>query len=475
MTARRRRLLARRRCSPSCAGTTSSCSSRTSAPTATRSARSRRCSACSPRSARTPSPSSPPTSSRCPTSTASSRSTAWSPSRPADLDERALVFLDCGNIDRTPADVLKRDGAHILNIDHHHDNTRFGTFNHVDARRLVHGRDGLGPDARAGRAAHAGDRRGALRRPGHRHGQLHVREHRSARAPDGGRADRGRRRRPRRSTGASTRACRRASSSCSRAASAPSSATTAACSRSRTSRARTTAHRRRRELLRGRRRPPALGRGHRRRGAGARPAERPAAAKRKVSLRATDDRVDVSRIARASGGGGHRRAAGFSTDLEFAELVEFLRARARPTQLVADRATASSSSTSPPGSPPTTWSPQQRRRLGRGVKVGHAGTLDPFATGLLLVLVGRATRVQRFLMALPKRYEVRGAAGLDLDHRRPRGGDRAPGRMPPEPLVLPTGRAAPAPARLLARSRSAASAPTRSPAAARPSSCPSAR
>jgi phosphoesterase RecJ-like protein len=47
--------------------------------------------------------------------------------------------------------------------------------------------------------------------------------------------------------------------------------------------------------------------------------------KRKVSLRATDDRVDVSRIARAGGGGGHRRAAGFSTDMEFPDLVEFLR------------------------------------------------------------------------------------------------------------------------------------------------------
>jgi phosphoesterase RecJ-like protein len=47
--------------------------------------------------------------------------------------------------------------------------------------------------------------------------------------------------------------------------------------------------------------------------------------RRKVSLRATDDRVDVSRIARAGGGGGHRRAAGFSTDMEFPELVEFLR------------------------------------------------------------------------------------------------------------------------------------------------------
>jgi phosphoesterase RecJ-like protein len=47
---------------------------------------------------------------------------------------------------------------------------------------------------------------------------------------------------------------------------------------------------------------------------------------RKVSLRATDDRIDVSVIARALGGGGHRRAAGFSTDLEFDELVKSLRA-----------------------------------------------------------------------------------------------------------------------------------------------------
>ncbi len=37
-------------------------------------------------------------------------------------------------------------------------------------------------------------------------------------------------------------------------------------------------------------------------------------------------------------------------------------------------------------------------------RVGHAGTLDPFATGLLVVLVGRATRLARFLVGLPKRY-----------------------------------------------------------------------
>jgi tRNA pseudouridine55 synthase len=82
---------------------------------------------------------------------------------------------------------------------------------------------------------------------------------------------------------------------------------------------------------------------------------------------------------------------------------------------------------------------QARRRLGRGVKVGHAGTLDPFATGLLLVLVGRATRVQRFLMALPKRYEVLARLGWTSTTGDPEG-ELAPGRMPPEPLGLPTGR-----------------------------------
>lgn len=39
-----------------------------------------------------------------------------------------------------------------------------------------------------------------------------------------------------------------------------------------------------------------------------------------------------------------------------------------------------------------------------GLKAGHAGTLDPFATGLLLILLGRATRLQRFLLPLPKTY-----------------------------------------------------------------------
>jgi tRNA pseudouridine55 synthase len=80
----------------------------------------------------------------------------------------------------------------------------------------------------------------------------------------------------------------------------------------------------------------------------------------------------------------------------------------------------------------------RRQRLGRGVKVGHAGTLDPFATGLLLVLVGRATRVQRFLMALPKRYETVARLGWTSTTGDPEG-EIAPGTHPVEPLRLPTG------------------------------------
>jgi bifunctional oligoribonuclease and PAP phosphatase NrnA len=49
---------------------------------------------------------------------------------PRDIAERTVIFLDCGNIDRNPAAVL-RDGRYLLNIDHHHDNTGFGTVNLV--------------------------------------------------------------------------------------------------------------------------------------------------------------------------------------------------------------------------------------------------------------------------------------------------------------------------------------------------------
>src|SRR6266545_3829451 len=50
---------------------------------------------------------------------------------PADVNDRVVIFLDCGNIDRMPVDFVRED-MKVMNIDHHHDNTRFGTINLVD-------------------------------------------------------------------------------------------------------------------------------------------------------------------------------------------------------------------------------------------------------------------------------------------------------------------------------------------------------
>jgi tRNA pseudouridine55 synthase len=79
-----------------------------------------------------------------------------------------------------------------------------------------------------------------------------------------------------------------------------------------------------------------------------------------------------------------------------------------------------------------------RRRYPRGTKTGHAGTLDPFATGLLLVLVGQATRAQRFFMALPKTYRAVARLGWTSDTGDRDGRLEHTGRVPEE-LVLPTG------------------------------------
>jgi tRNA pseudouridine55 synthase len=79
-----------------------------------------------------------------------------------------------------------------------------------------------------------------------------------------------------------------------------------------------------------------------------------------------------------------------------------------------------------------------RRSLPRGVKAGHAGTLDPFATGLLLVLVGQATRVQRFLMALPKTYRAVARLGWTSDTGDRDGALAHTGRVP-EVLEIPVG------------------------------------
>jgi tRNA pseudouridine55 synthase len=79
-----------------------------------------------------------------------------------------------------------------------------------------------------------------------------------------------------------------------------------------------------------------------------------------------------------------------------------------------------------------------RRSLPRGTKVGHAGTLDPFATGLLLVLMGRATRAQRFLMGLPKTYRAVARLGWTSDTGDRDGELVETGRIP-ERLEIPVG------------------------------------
>jgi tRNA pseudouridine55 synthase len=79
-----------------------------------------------------------------------------------------------------------------------------------------------------------------------------------------------------------------------------------------------------------------------------------------------------------------------------------------------------------------------RRSFG-GVKTGHAGTLDPFASGLLLVLVGSATRTQRAFMELPKRYETVARLGARSSTGDTEGEITVTGRLPPDPPVLATG------------------------------------
>jgi bifunctional oligoribonuclease and PAP phosphatase NrnA len=241
---------------------------------------------------------------------------------PADVDTRVMVFLDCGNIDRMPVDFL-REGGKVINIDHHHDNTRFGTVNLVDVEasstaEIVYDLAGIlgvdlttevanalyvalvtdtgkfmyeNADARSHRMAagliEAGVDVNDTYRRLYEHAPIeklkllaHALERIEIR--DDGRLV---------VTYISTEDY----------------ATTGATE--------------------------ALTEGvidHLRTIDGARVAavvrdqgERGRAA-RKVSMRSTDGEVDVSAIARIHGGGGHRRAAGFGTDLPYEQVVEFL-------------------------------------------------------------------------------------------------------------------------------------------------------
>lgn len=246
---------------------------------------------------------------------------------PADLCSRTLIFLDCGNIDRTPVEQLRRDDgtALIINIDHHHDNTRFGAINHVDPHAsctaemvwdLMHGL-GVALTTAIGEALYVGlvtdtgrfmyentgprahemaaellefgvDAHAVYRQlyEGIPQGKLELlaRGLSNVERFDGG-----------------LLTITHLTRDDYRTAGADESYSEGVVDHLRSVAGTAVAGLVRDQL-----------------------AGDPA---RKVSLRATDDRIDVSVIARALGGGGHRRAAGFSTDLEFDELVKFLRAQ----------------------------------------------------------------------------------------------------------------------------------------------------
>ena len=79
-----------------------------------------------------------------------------------------------------------------------------------------------------------------------------------------------------------------------------------------------------------------------------------------------------------------------------------------------------------------------RREL--GLKTGHAGTLDPFATGLLIILLGAATRLQRYVLGLPKTYTATARLGWTSTTGDRDGELTETKRVPaPDRLVLPTG------------------------------------
>jgi bifunctional oligoribonuclease and PAP phosphatase NrnA len=243
---------------------------------------------------------------------------------PADVADRTIVFLDCGNIERNPAEAFRHPGAHILNIDHHHDNTRFGTVNLVapeasctaeivwdvmnelgveptrtiaealyvglitDTGRFMYENTGVQAHLMAADLIQAGvDVHAIYRRvyEGVPYGKLALLARGLANVQ---RYDDGRLTITDLTTGDFN-----------------DSDAEESYSEGVVDHLRAVKGTRLAALVRDRLGGPNGG--------------------RKVSLRAGDDDIDVSAIARAQGGGGHRQAAGFSTELSYDELVSFLR------------------------------------------------------------------------------------------------------------------------------------------------------
>ena len=77
-----------------------------------------------------------------------------------------------------------------------------------------------------------------------------------------------------------------------------------------------------------------------------------------------------------------------------------------------------------------------RRQLRRrGLKVGHAGTLDPFATGLLVILIGRATRLADLVSGQSKSYQATVQLGMRSVTGDPEGPISRGGPVPERPAI----------------------------------------
>jgi bifunctional oligoribonuclease and PAP phosphatase NrnA len=243
---------------------------------------------------------------------------------PPDIAERTVVFLDCGNIDRISAEAL-REGAHLVNVDHHHDNTHFGTLNYVVPSAsctaeivwdLMHGL-GVTPTGEVAEALYVG----LITDTGRfMYENTGPEAHRmAAELIEAGVDVPGTYRRlyeelppaklalaavalahlQRIDGGELTVAALSADDF--RQANAEDAHSEGIIDQLRAVQGTKVAVLVR-ELTEGER-----------------------AGQHKVSLRATDDDIDVSAIAREQGGGGHRRAAGFTTSLSLGELIAFLR------------------------------------------------------------------------------------------------------------------------------------------------------
>ena len=244
---------------------------------------------------------------------------------PDDVHDRVVVFLDCGNIDRSPVLLGHEDGLTIVNVDHHHDNTHFGSIDHVvpeasctaeivwdlmralgveatpeiadalyvglvtDTGKFMYENTGTRAHVMAAELIEAGVDVHAIYRRLYE-GMPFAKLQLLSRALDGiRRFDDG--------TLTMTRLC---------VADYAETGAEESYSEGIIDNLRAVAGTKVAALVRELLDPAKAGRA-------------------KVSLRAGDGSVDVSAIARAGGGGGHRQAAGFTTELSEPELVAFLR------------------------------------------------------------------------------------------------------------------------------------------------------